>query len=144
MNPRRIHDLMRRHFPPIEPATRTWTVVQDAQGLDGKAMAVLLTRYVGSGPVLVQVRRKQGVLLPVGEVVEYIRRHVGEGEMRVADRNFTGFVVVAQNGVATGWMRADALPARPDHGAAGPRSTTQTSGPPKGRTGMSSTNQEKP
>ena len=126
VNPRRVHDLMRRHFPPIEHATRTWTVVQDAQGLDGEALSALLTRHVGPGPVLIEVRRKEGVLLPVGEVADYIRQHLGEGEIRVADRDFTGFVVVAQNGVATGWMRADALPAGPDGAAAGPCTTTPT------------------
>jgi hypothetical protein len=32
-----------------------------------------------------------------------VREHVGQGEIRVADREVTAFVVVAADGVATGW-----------------------------------------
>jgi len=47
----------------------------------------------------VQVNRKLGALLPTVEAAAYLGAHIGEGEIRVADREFTSFVVVAINGV---------------------------------------------
>jgi len=35
--------------------------------------------------------------------VDFVAKHVGQGEIRITDRQFRGFVVVAANGVATGW-----------------------------------------
>ena len=106
MNPRRIHELMRRRFPPVEHAARQWTLVQREGGSNESAIASLLAEHITSPEVLVEVHRKLGALLPTAEAPAYIGSHVGEGEIRVANRAFTGFVVVALNGVATGWRHA--------------------------------------
>jgi hypothetical protein len=52
-------------------------------------------------------RAQLGALLPIGEAASFITSHIGEGQIRVANREFTSFVVVAINGVATGWRMAD-------------------------------------
>lgn len=104
MNTRRIHELMKQRFPPIEHATREWTVVADSVQLE-----VLVAAYIGSPEVLVEVHRKLGALLPVQEAAAFAIAHIGEGEIRIADREFSGVVVVAQNGVAAGWH----VPANP-------------------------------
>ena len=104
MNPRRIHELMKQRFPPIEHATREWTVVANSVQLE-----VLVAAYIGSPEVLVEVHRKLGALLPVREAAAFAVAHIGEGEIRIADREFSGVVVIAQNGVATGWH----MPANP-------------------------------
>ncbi|MGE0811528.1 MAG: hypothetical protein AB7N69_13075 [Immundisolibacter sp.] len=106
MNARRIHELMRKHFPPIEHATRAWSIVQTERGANQGAIAALLAEHVASPEVVVEVHRKLGAFLPVADAPAYIGAHIGEGEIRIANREFTGFVVVALNGVATGWRHA--------------------------------------
>lgn len=103
MNPRRVHELMAQHFPAVEHARREWSVVPDDDARRGSAIQEMLAAHIGSTEVLVEVHRKMGGLLPLPEAALYIASHVGEGEIRVTDRQFTGFVVVARNGVATGW-----------------------------------------
>lgn len=104
MNTRRIHELMTQRFPPIEHATREWAVVADSLQLEA-----LVVAYIRSPEVLVEVHRKLGALLPVQEAVAFAVAHIGEGDIRIADREFSGVVVVARNGVATGWF----MPANP-------------------------------
>lgn len=106
MNARRVHELMRKHFPPVEHAARAWSIVQTERGPNHGAIAALLAEHIASPEVVVQVHRKLGALLPVVDAPAYIGAHIGEGEIRVSDRQFTGFVVVALNGVATGWRHA--------------------------------------
>lgn len=95
---------MKQRFPPIEHATRDWAVVADSRQLEA-----LVAAYIRSPEVLVEVHRKLGALLPVREAAAFAVAHIGEGEIRIADREFTGVVVVAQNGVAAGWR----MPANP-------------------------------
>lgn len=103
MNPRRIHELMRLHFPPVLHAERDWTIVQDEQGTNERVIADLIATHLMSAEAVVEVSRKLGAVLPAADVPAFIATHVGQGEIRIADRAFTGFVVVAQNGVAAGW-----------------------------------------
>lgn len=109
MNPRRIHDLMREHFPPVLHAEHDWTLVQDERGSRLGVLSGLLSTHVRSEEVVVEVHRRLGAVLPLKEALAYISTHIGQGEIRIADRAFSGFVVVAANGVATGW-RAPANP----------------------------------
>lgn len=108
MNPRRVHELMEKHFPPVEHAVRSWSLVPDGSHKEN-AIQALLAEHISSPEVLVEVHRKLGGLFSSAEAAPYIAAHVGEGEIRIADRKFTGFVVVARNGVAAGW-RAMANP----------------------------------
>ena len=106
MNPRRIHELMSNYFPAVEHAALEWSVVQTEHGANVAAIADLLSQHIDSSVVLIEVRRKLAASLPVDEAPCYISEHIGQGEIRVADRQFTGFVVVALNGVASGWRNA--------------------------------------
>jgi len=106
MNPRRVHELMREHFPPVEHASRQWSLVQNERGPDVPAISVLLGEHIAAGEVIVEVHRKLGALLPLSEAAAYSGAHIGQGEIRVATREFSRFVVVGINGVATGWSHA--------------------------------------
>jgi len=103
MNPRRVHELMRQKFPTTMGASREWIVVADEKGLRFAVLAALIDEHVRSDAVLVEVNRKVGDLLPKQASLEFVSAHLGQGEIRLANREFDGFVVVAQNGVATGW-----------------------------------------
>ncbi|ATH15621.1 hypothetical protein CHL79_25980 [Delftia acidovorans] len=103
MNPRRVHELVRKHFPPIEHATREWKLVPDEKDAQLTMLSDLLSTYISVHEVVIEVHRKLGTLICVAEAPSFIASHIGQGEIRIADRAFTSFVVVAINGVATGW-----------------------------------------
>ena len=105
MNPRRVHELMRQHFPTVEHAARDWFVVQDERGANVEAIASLLAKHIGASEVVIEIHRKLGALLPMSEAPAYIGAHVGQGEIRIADPAFRSFAVVAVNGVATAWSQ---------------------------------------
>jgi len=104
MNPRRIHELMRSRFPKFNPAELEWTNIARAAGADVALLASIVARHIAASEVLVEVHRKEGALLPRSEAASYAASHVGEGTIRIADREFKSVVVVALNGVATGWQ----------------------------------------
>jgi hypothetical protein len=103
MNPRRVHELMRKHFPAFSAAERDWKNVVGAGAPSEVLLREVLVEHFGESEVLVEVHRKLGTQLPVPEVVVFVGLHIGEGQIRIANREFTSFVVVAQNGVATAW-----------------------------------------
>src|SRR5687768_15123279 len=104
MNPRRIHDLIRSRFPAFSAANHEWINIAQPEGPNAELLESILHKYVTAAEVLVEVHRKEGALLPLKEAVAYIASKMGQGEIRVADREFKSFVVVAANGVATGWQ----------------------------------------
>nr|WP_214703027.1 hypothetical protein [Variovorax paradoxus] len=110
MNARRVHELMRAHFPATGTGRLEWTNLVDERGLliEDRAKVVLLDQYVKRNvtEVLVEVHRKLGDRLPVNEVVSYLQSHVGQGEIRISDREFTMFAVMAINGVGVSWRTA--------------------------------------
>ena len=103
MNPRRVHELMRQRFPAVMGASREWIVITDEKGLRSNVLAGLIDDHVRTDEVLVEANRKVGDLLPKQAAIEFVAAHVGQGEIRLTNRDFNGFVVIAQNGVATGW-----------------------------------------
>jgi len=107
MSPRRIHELMRSRFPAYNAADHEWTNIAGKEGADGSLLAAILARHLPASEVLVEVHRRTGALLPRSEAAVYAASHVGEGTIRIADREFSSVVVVALNGVAAGW-RVDA------------------------------------
>ncbi len=94
---------MRQKFPATMGASREWVVVADENGLRFEVLGALIDEHVRSDDVLVEVKRKVGDFLPKHAILEFVSAHLGQGEIRLANREFDGFVVVAQNGVATGW-----------------------------------------
>jgi hypothetical protein len=94
---------MRQHFPPVDAASRDWQIVSDGTSVQKQDLAALLNTYIPGDNVLVEVHRMLGTCLPKSEAATFIAEHIGKGNIRVADRDFGGFVYVAVNGVATGW-----------------------------------------
>jgi len=105
MNPRRIHDLMRQNFPPVDLAAHDWTNVCEVAGLSVSRFQDLLDRHISADHLLVEVHRKLGAFLPRQEAIDFVAAHVGHGQIRITDRDFKSFVVLAVNGVAAGWGR---------------------------------------
>jgi hypothetical protein len=103
MNPRRVHQLMRERFPAFSAVDHEWVNMHDGKAPRIPELAEFLTRSIEAPEVVVEVHRKLGTVLPIGEAAAFIGSHIGEGQIRIADRNFTSFVVVAVNGVATSW-----------------------------------------
>jgi hypothetical protein len=107
MNPRRVHDLMRSRFPAFNAVEHEWVNMHDGKAPRIGELSELLERSIDAQEVVVEVHRKLGAFLPIREAAAFIGSHIGEGQIRVADRAFTCFVVVALNGVATGWRITD-------------------------------------
>ncbi len=104
MNPRRVHALMRKHFPPVDAVNRDWIVVADANNiLLRQRLEDLLDAHIKSEDVLVQVYRKLGDFFSKAQALDFVAGHVCKSDIKIADRGFVGFVYVALNGVATGW-----------------------------------------
>lgn len=106
MNPRRVHDVMREKFPAFDAAALEWSNMHDGDSFRKKEFDALLRRTIDAREVIVEVHRKLGALLPIEEAADFISSHIGEGQIRVANREFSSFVVVASNGVAAGWIRS--------------------------------------
>lgn len=104
MNPRRVHELMNRNFPEVDLATRTWVNVLERDGtLRSSVLGALIDEFINAEDLLVEVSRKLGDLLPRRDVIAYMEKNVGRGQIRITDREFRGYVLVGANGVATGW-----------------------------------------
>jgi hypothetical protein len=103
MNSRRVHQFMREHFPALEVAGKAWKNVADTDGPRVSEISALLAEYIGSAETMVEVHRKLGSELPTVEAASFIASHIGEGQIRATNRECSGFVVVAINGVACGW-----------------------------------------
>lgn len=103
MNSRRVHQFMREHFPPLGSAGKNWTNVVDVDGPRLTKIAALLAEYVGPTETIVEVHRNLGSALPASEAAAFIGGHIGQGEIRATNRECSGFLIVAVNGVACGW-----------------------------------------
>ncbi|MCC2962868.1 hypothetical protein LK540_20760 [Massilia sp. IC2-278] len=105
MNPRTVHQHMKA-FPSVDGHLRTWINLMERDGsVRQEALAALIAEHIGASELLVWAGRKTGGLFPREQALAFICEHLGKGEMRIADKGFTGFVVVASNGVATGWSQ---------------------------------------
>ena len=107
MNPRRVHELMKEHFSSIDTAARTWINLLERDGsVRTDRLTALIDAHIQADDLLIEVHRKLGDFLEKEQALKFISEHIGQGEIRIADRSFQGFVVVAINGAATGWSRS--------------------------------------
>jgi hypothetical protein len=104
MNVRRVHELMRKHFPAFDAAALEWTIVFDGNGPRRHELQSLLDAHVPAEELLIYVHRKEGAFLARANAFEYITEHLGKSQMRISDRQFTSFLVIGGNGVAAGWQ----------------------------------------
>jgi hypothetical protein len=95
--------MMRERFPPFNAAQLEWLNVLDGETFRTIEFNKLLRTHINEQEVMVEVHRKLGAVLFVDEVSDYIGLQIGKGEILIANRAFTSFVVVGVNGVATGW-----------------------------------------
>lgn len=95
---------MRKHFPPTDAESRDWKNIVERDGLQENELILLLEQFIPGEQVLVEVHRKLGDYLSKQEAVGFVAANVGKGEIHITDREFRGFVVVAHNGVAAGWV----------------------------------------
>lgn len=104
MNPRRVHELMTANFPSVELVALNWVNVLEADGtIRSAALDALIDEFIPADKILVEVSRRVGDLKPKEQVIPYVQEHVGKGQIRIADRNFHGCVLIGMNGVAAGW-----------------------------------------
>jgi hypothetical protein len=104
MNPRRVHELMTAHFPQAELVTLNWMNVLEADGtIRSAVLDRLIDEFIRGDDILIEVTRKLGDLKPRAQVVPFVQEHVGKGQIRIADRDFHGYVLIGTNGVAAGW-----------------------------------------
>jgi L-fucose mutarotase/ribose pyranase (RbsD/FucU family) len=104
MNPRRVHELMTANFPSVEMVTLDWVNVLEADGtIRSEVLDALILEFIPGDDILVEVSRKLGDLKTKKQVIPYVQEHVGKGQIRLADRDFQGYVLIGMNGVAAGW-----------------------------------------
>jgi hypothetical protein len=94
---------MRKNFPAFSAADREWKNIVGTGVPSEALLQELLQVHIGEEELLVEVNRKFGALLPTIEAAAFACSHIGEGQIQISNRDFTAFVIVAQNGVATAW-----------------------------------------
>lgn len=110
MNPRRVHALMVANFPSVELATLEWVNMQEADGsIRGSVLGALIDEFICADDILVEIHRKLGDFKPRDQVLTYVREHVGKSQIRMADPDFKGYVLIGMNGVAAGWSSSKPL-----------------------------------
>ena len=98
---------MTAHFPSVELVTLDWVNVLETDGtIRREILATLIDRFICAEDILVEVHRKLGDLKQRDQVIPYVQEHVGKGQIRIADRDFRGYVLLGMNGVAAGWSSA--------------------------------------
>jgi hypothetical protein len=95
---------MRKHFPPFDAVEHEWINIAENSGPKVRLIEELLEQQITAPYVLVEVHRQLGGFFSKQEALAFICTHLGKGHIRVANREFTSFVVIASNGVATGWQ----------------------------------------
>jgi hypothetical protein len=104
MNAWKVNKLFNEHFPPFETANLNWVNVQSSDGPKVEVLTELVQKYINASEILININRKFGAKLIMQEAIMYICKHMGNSQIRVSNREFTQFVVVSSNCVATGWQ----------------------------------------
>ena len=103
MNAWRINTLMNAHFPAFEAVQENWVNVQASDGSATGALSEIIGKYINADELLISINRKVGARLPTKDGIAYINANMGQGrQIRISNREFTQFVLVASNCVATG------------------------------------------
>jgi hypothetical protein len=94
---------MNEHFPAFEAAQQSWVNVQASDGSATNALSEVIGKYITADELLISINRKVGARLPTKDGIAYVATHMGQGrQVRISNRDFTQFVLVASNCVATG------------------------------------------
>lgn len=97
---------MNEHFPKCDFSKLALV------NIEGKpeVLEAILKSNISSNDLLISVNRKVGARLSLKEAVNFIQSSMGKGEMRVSDREFTQFVIIAPNCTASGVSNLQANP----------------------------------
>ena len=98
---------MIKHFPAFDGAKLDWTNLNDGCSVKLSELEDMLHDTFTEDEILVEVSRREGFFIPLNEAAAYISQHMGSGSIRVANRDFSSFLVVAQNCVASAWHKTD-------------------------------------
>lgn len=94
---------MTANLPAMEPVSLDWVNVLEADGtIRSQVLDALVDQFIHADEVLIEVTRKLGDLKPRDQVISFVQKHVGKGHIRMADRGFQAYVLIAANGVAAG------------------------------------------
>ena len=104
MNAWKINTLMNEHFPKFSAENQDWVNVQDRDGPRSEALLEVIKKYITTDDLLININRKSGARLSTQDAIPFICSHMGQAQIRICNRDFTQFVVVASNCVATGWQ----------------------------------------
>ncbi|WP_143036622.1 hypothetical protein [Paraburkholderia steynii] len=102
MNPRRVHSLFEKHFPKIDLVMCEWIHLFRDGTVDRELLGKILST-IESDCLLIHIRRTIGDFLQSEQALDYIVENVGKSQIRIADRAFNRFVMIASNGVAATW-----------------------------------------
>jgi hypothetical protein len=84
-----------------------WQTSQTSKGglLVERAQAAIVQPFLTRGieEVLVKVHRKLGGRMARTELVAYLARHLGQGDIRIPARQFTTFAMLVRSGVSANW-----------------------------------------
>jgi hypothetical protein len=105
MNPRRVHHLMSLHFPPYDQQRGEWRILMRGPTCPPELVEAFLRETFVNAPVVVEIHRKLGDMLPIEQAVSLITPHVGHVDIRIANRSFSIFGVIAQAGVVLSWRK---------------------------------------
>lgn len=105
MNPRRVHHLMLKHFPPVGKEPGEWRLLMREATCPPHLVLAFLRETFGAEAVVVEIRRKIGGMFPMEEAADFIAPHVGHAHIRLANRSFTTLAVIASGGVVTSWRQ---------------------------------------
>lgn len=94
---------MLKNFPGYATVEHEWINVADTQGLRRQVLSDLIEKNITADHLLIDITRHLGAFLPKPEALDFIGQHICQRDIRIADREFKGFVVVALNGAAIGW-----------------------------------------
>ena len=105
MNPRRVHELMREHFPEFSAARLEWKTFFRGQSATPNDVESFLHEVFGSDDVLYQINRKVGGYKTITQASTEIAPHVGTVQILLSERSFSKYAVIAQPGVVATWAQ---------------------------------------
>jgi hypothetical protein len=98
---------MIKHFPAFHVTQLDWVNVHDGRTAKLTELNDLLRKTFAENEVLVEVARREGDLAALSEAPAYIGQCMGYGHNQISTSDFSVFMVVAQNCVASAWHMTD-------------------------------------
>ncbi len=100
------YDEIAINFSPVWPEDHEWVNIHDGKEVKKKVVENLVDKYIDTTEANIVVHSESciGVKLSTVDIVNFISDHIFHGEIQVANLQFTSFIAILKNGVATGWQ----------------------------------------